>query len=82
MPSEEEICDCIASMWLALYDADLTEDERARAVYDCHVGIDETLYLTLWWRLDWPFRNAWLAYVCQEHAFRGQVLRDCRRKGR
>ena len=81
-PSEEEICDCIATMWLALYDGDLTEDERSKCIHDCHAGIGEFLYLAVWSRLDSKFRAAWKAYVFQERALRRQVLRDERRQGR
>ena len=75
MPTEEEIHDCLADMWDALYGGDLDESERAKCVYECHLGICEELYLAVWERLDAPFRSAWKAYVAQ----RLVVLRACER---
>lgn len=65
----------------ALWLGDLTEDERARTVYECHLGIEQELYLRCWESLDSRFRSAWRAYIEQERAIRGTVQRDCRRQG-
>jgi hypothetical protein len=64
--SEEEIYDCTAQMWIALYEGDLSEEEKAKAVYEVHEMLlrehDERLYLAVWERLDAPFRSAWKQY--------------------
>jgi poly-beta-hydroxyalkanoate depolymerase len=81
-PSEEEVHDCIASMYLALMEGDLEESDRANTVYACHLDLTEELYLAVWEKLDAPFRRAWKAYVDQERAVRRTVQRDCGRSGR
>ena len=63
MPTDEEITECAACMFSLLYLHDVSDEERAEAIYQHHESLSEGLYLEVWTRLDSRMRAGWKYYV-------------------
>ena len=69
MPTDEEITECAACMFSLLYLHDVSDEERAEAVYQHHESLSEELYLLVWERLDSRMRAGWKALVNEARGY-------------